>query len=122
MTQDRLTPEDQLRRFIEEVHASGTVWGLRGESGWAFCESGEYEETDVLLFWSDRAGAQQHVKDEWSGHLPTEIPLEEFVDKWLPGMDEDQGLLGLNWDAGLDGPETEPSELAEMFLGDDEAS
>jgi hypothetical protein len=106
--------------FIARVRQGGQVWGLRSEGGWAYCESSEYEETDVLVFWSDRASAEKHSKGEWAGHAAEAIALEEFVEKWLPGMDEDGVLIGPDWDLNLAGPEVEPSDLAEAFLTEDE--
>jgi hypothetical protein len=115
MLQDRATSEVNLRRFIERVRERGEVWGLRSDRGWAYCHSNEYENTDVLVFWSDRAYAQRHVKGEWSAHNPTAIPLDEFLDSWLLGMHEDGALVGPNWDVGLCGLEVEPRELADKL-------
>ena len=85
------------------MRESREVWGLRNGHGWADCESNQYEDTDVLVFWSDRAYAQRHTKGEWNGHTPTAIPLDEFIGNWLRGMHEDGALVGPNWDAGLCG-------------------
>ncbi|RYD72016.1 MAG: DUF2750 domain-containing protein, partial [Verrucomicrobiaceae bacterium] len=63
--------------------------------------------------------AQNHVKGEWSGHVPTKIPLDEFIDNWLQGMDEDGLLVGPDWGESLSGLEVEPSELAEKLIGDE---
>jgi hypothetical protein len=119
MPKHREDPESHYRRFIEQVLTSGEVWGLHSESGWAFCESNEYEDTDVLVFWSDRADAQKHALGEWSNFQPTAIPLDEFTDQWLAGMDEDGALVGPNWDADLNGLEVEPADLAEQLTADD---
>ena len=119
MPPDSSTSENHSRRFVERVRESGEVWGLRGEEGWAYCTSSEYEDTDVLIFWSDRAAAQPHAQGEWARHRPTAIPLEEFIEQWLEGMHEDGALVGLNWDADLNGPEIEPSDLAEELTADE---
>ena len=120
MSQERAASEANYLRFIEQVRESEEVWGLRSDEGWAYCASNEYEDTDVLVFWSDQAYARKHVKGEWSSHEPVAIPLDEFIDNWLQGMDEDGLLVGPNWDVGLCGLEVEPQELAEK-LTDDEA-
>ena len=96
------------------------MWGLRSEDGWAYCESSEYEETDVLVFWSDRQAAQKHSQGEWADHHPEAIALEEFVQNWLPGMDEDGALVGPDWDLNLSGQEVEPGDLADAFLVEEE--
>ena len=121
MPPDRTTAEDHYRHFIGQVRERGEVWGLLAGEDWAFCESSEFEDTEVLVFWSDRAYAQRHVQGEWSKHRPTAIPLDEFIDRWLCGMDQDGALVGPNWDAGLDGLEVEPREVADKLTGDDVA-
>lgn len=118
MLQDRATSESNYRRFVERVRETEEVWGLQSKEGWAYSESNEYEDADVLVFWSDRAYAQRHVQGEWSQHVPTPIPLDEFIDHWLRGMDEDGTLVGPNWDAGLCGLEVEPRDLAEKLTSD----
>ena len=120
MPQDRATSESNYRNFIERVQDSGEVWGLRCDEGWAYCASNEYEDTDVLVCWSDRAYAQRHVQGDWSKHTPTAIPLDEFIDRWLQGMDDDGALVGPNWDADLCGLEVEPREIADQLITDEE--
>lgn len=112
MPQDHSTSESNYRRFIERISESGEVWGLESKDGWAYCPSNEYEDTDVLVFWSDRASAQRHAHDDWSDHHPAKISLEDFVDQWLQGMHEDGALVGPDWDDQLHGLEVEPHELA----------
>jgi Protein of unknown function (DUF2750) len=119
MAQDQATSESDYRRFIERVRESGEVWGLRCEEGWAYCVSNEFEDTDVLVFWSERAEAERHVQGDWKEHEPTAIPLDEFIDGWLRGMDEDGALVGPNWDAGLCGLEVEPREIADELTKDE---
>lgn len=121
MLQDRASSESNYRRFIEHIGQSGEVWGLRCDDGWAYCPSNEYEDTDVLVFWSDRAYAQRHVQGDWNQHKPTPIPLNEFIDHWLEGMHEDGALVGPNWDSGLCGLEIEPLEIAQKLTGNETA-
>jgi len=106
-------------RFVERVKATGTIWGLKSDKGWAVCESNEYEETDVYPFWSDEAEARVHCTDDWAHFAPASLPLDVFVDTWLAGMSEDGVLVGTNWDADLSGVEVEPDDLARELLGDD---
>jgi hypothetical protein len=43
------------------------------------------------------------------------IDLEEFLDDWLPGMHNDVLMVGVNWNADLEGQEMEPLDLLEEF-------
>lgn len=106
-------------RFVREVRASGLVWGLKSDQGWAVCESGEYPGTDVYPFWSDEADARTHCSDEWSAYSPASLDLDLFIDTWLAGMSEDGVLVGTNWDAELSGLEVDPDDLAGELMAED---
>jgi len=105
-----------LALFIEETQASQLVWGLRNEEGWLSCDSTEFEESEVMPFWSSKEDAQTHNVEEWADFEVLEIPLDIFVEDWLITLDEDGVLVGTNWNATLEGKEVEPSVLAKMYL------
>ncbi len=105
--------------FIEQVTATRLVWGLKSDKGWAVCESGEYEDVEVYPFWSDEAYTRGHRADEWASYEPASIDLDLFIETWLTGMDEDNLLVGTNWDSELSGLEVEPSELSRELTGGD---
>jgi hypothetical protein len=103
--------EKRFQIFIERIIKTKMVWGLRSEEGWCVSPSNEYEETEVMPFWSDRAYAQQCAVEEWEAFKPVSISLEEFMEAWLPGLETDQLLVGTNWNVRLIGKEIEPFEL-----------
>jgi hypothetical protein len=110
--EDKAASDEDLKNFVERVLEAGEVWGLQSPAGWAICESNEYEETAVLVFWSDKELAAAHAVDEWEFYAPSSIALDEFIENWLPGMHEDEALVGPDWDSDLDGIEVEPLDLA----------
>ena len=113
MTQLTDDPQDNHDLFIRRVKETGIVWGLKADDDWAVCESNEYEDQVVFPFWSDEADARIHCVDEWADYAPATIPVDEFAKDWLVGMEEDDVLVGTNWDADLSGAEVEPMDLAE---------
>ena len=118
MPNEPINPQEHCRRFIERVLEGGQVWGLRSGDDWACCASNEFEDTDVVVFWSDRAGAERNAMGEWGAHKPTAITVDEFIDNWLAGLDQEGALVGPDWNTDLDGPELEPHEVAEQLSGD----
>lgn len=114
----KLTTDIQanLELFIKESKENNLVWGLRNEEGWLSCESTEFEDSEVMPFWSSKEDAERHNVEEWADFDVLEIPLDIFVEDWLITLDEDGVLVGTNWNATLDGKEVEPSELAKMYL------
>lgn len=104
--------ENSHKKFIQRIVAQGEVWGLEEEEdAWAYCESNEFEDTDVLVFWSSKEAAAKLATDDWKDYKPVRIPLEAFIEKWLPGMDADGHLVGGDWNEKLCGLEVEPEEV-----------
>ncbi len=111
---DNLDANFQL--FIEDVRESGQVWGLRYGEDWVVCRSAEFEDADVMPLWSAEADARLHCVDEWADYEPEAIELEEFLDIWINDLDDDEVLVGPNWNADLEGKELEPIELAKALV------
>ncbi|AOS95857.1 hypothetical protein AUP74_00386 [Microbulbifer aggregans] len=107
--------EENCARFLPESAAQGCVWALEGDEGFALCASEKYPQTDVMPFWSQREFAERHVDGEWQGYRVVAIDLEEFMDDWLTGMHDDVLLVGINWNAELEGIELEPLDLLEQL-------
>jgi hypothetical protein len=107
-----LEEQQALSVFISQLSSKTEVWGLMGEEGWAVCPSIEFEETDVLPFFSSKEAADLLCSGEWEIYRPEAIPIESFLEEWLPGMHEDNAMVGLDWNTDLEGAEVEPSELA----------
>ena len=101
--------------FIHQGLATGCVWGLESEEGWATCPSVTNDDITVMPLWSQPEYAQVHCIDEWKHYEPIPISLEEFLEDWLPGMHEDVLMVGVNWNGDLEGHEIEPLDLAEDF-------
>jgi len=115
MLDDTIAVKQRHQRFLDRVLAAGQVWGLKSAAGWCVSPSttDDTDSAEVMPFWSDRAYAQQCAREAWSEYEPTAIPLDEFLDRWLPGMATDGTLVGTNWNAQLIGFETTPQQLKE---------
>jgi hypothetical protein len=105
-------------RFVKSVRKNKLIWGLKSKDGWAIAPSNDYEDTNVMPFWSHRAYAERVAIDEWKYYQPTSIAFDEFIDCWLKGMSEDGYLAGIEWNAHLIGKEIEPIELARDLLAE----
>ena len=117
MIDDAIASKERHDRFVRRVMTSRMVWGLKSTNGWACSAStaDDAENKDVMPFWSDRAHAQQCAKEDWINYEPTSIPLDLFLEHWLPGMANDHCLVGTNWSAQLCGCEVEPLELTTIL-------
>ncbi len=110
--------DENYHRFLEEAFATGCVWGLEGEEGWALCPSNHSDDVDVLPLWSQPEYVKPHLVEEWAKYKVVPIALEELMDDWLPGLHEEVTMIGPNWNTQLEGGEVEPLDLLEDFDGD----
>ncbi|AIZ64307.1 hypothetical protein PK28_12560 [Hymenobacter sp. DG25B] len=111
MIQDAATVDAKHQKFIDRICVSEIVWGLKSLNGWAISESNEFDNTELIPFWSDRAYAAACAKNEWSDYTPAEIPLVEFLENWCVGIHIDNGLIGTNMDSNMFCKEIEPLQL-----------
>lgn len=112
MFQDTSTIEFKHQMFVDRVVENLIVWALKTDEGYATSESNEYEDVEVIPFWSDRAYADALAKDEWESFQAHAMPLSEFLEDWVVGMSNDGLIVGTNWDLNLFGKEVEPLDLA----------
>ena len=107
------------QQFVERVVLTRVVWGLKGKDGWASAVStGDTTRgREVLPFWSDRGSANQCAKDAWANYEATQIPLDMFIQRWLPRMAIEQCLAGTNWSVNLAGHEIEPDARRDQLAG-----
>lgn len=115
----KLTADTQENKalFVTETQATGVVWSLRNEEGdWLSVASSEFEESEVMPFWSNEADAKVQCADEWAEFQPSVLPLDIFIEDWMLTLVEDGVLVGLNWNESLEGVELEPSDVAKLYL------
>jgi hypothetical protein len=108
---DTATCQDNHRGFIKRIIQSETVWYLSGPNGTAMCESYDFQDADVLLFWSDKPYAQRAKNSEFNEYEVTSMSLFDFLFRWLTGMTEDGLIAGTNWTGDLVELEFEPEDL-----------
>jgi hypothetical protein len=106
----------ELTSFVAEAVERGAVWALQNEEGYAWCESEEEDGANALIFWSSPEAAIAVQQSEFTEYAPEELPLSQFLFGWLPGMNDDEVLVGVNWTPQLEGLEVEPDFLQELLL------
>lgn len=79
--------QERFSYFIRKCADCEEIWGLRNAEGW--CGMGTEEGNDSIPFWPEEAFAALLADEEWSDCAPDSVPLEEFLENWLPNMQED---------------------------------
>ncbi|MCG9965173.1 MAG: DUF2750 domain-containing protein [Shewanella sp.] len=107
-----------LAGFIENVKEHQTLWGLMDETGegWVVCDSGEFEDTDVMPLWSSETQAKSHCTEEWKDYQAVAISLEEFLEYWVSDLNDDGVLIGVDWQSDEDCLELDPIVLAKDLV------
>lgn len=117
---DEAASNEMADRFLDRVVDSGVVFWLTSASGAAQSESTRFVDADdtplpVLLFFSDAAYARAVQGAHYTKYEVAQMPLFDFLYRWLPGMSGDGVAAGLNWRADLCGPERDPLKLREAI-------
>jgi len=115
MLLDGATVESNFQRFVKRIIENETVYYLSNDNGVAESVSNDDEETNVLMFWSDRAYAARANDIFEEDFNETEMELFDFLYRWLPGMSGDNVLAGPNWNGELVGREIDAFELREII-------
>lgn len=102
--------------FIREACHNKQVFLLQNKEGFITCQSNidtewESEIPDVFCVWSNETLVKANQKSHWPSAKIVKISLEEFMEAWCTGMEEDGYLVGINLDTNLFGQEILGYEL-----------
>lgn len=108
--------------FVQRIVETAVVYTLQDQDTFfAECPSESYnnelgEPETVYCFWDSAAAAKACQQEEWADYDLIEINLADFMYENLIEMDNDQHLVGVQFDAELFGTEIEPIELLADLL------
>ena len=77
--------------FVRKVADTQEVWGLH-HAGWATAQAGGKV---AIPFWPEAAFAQACASGDWEHCQPRAIALDDFLNKWLPGMASNDQLASV---------------------------
>jgi hypothetical protein len=94
------TSAAQAADFYTEAVRDGAIWGVRDAGGFPAPMNGSGER--AMPFWSLRSRAERIVEQvpAFAEFEVVEIPLDAFLDHWLPDLERDDLRVGLNWSGG----------------------
>ncbi|KVF68041.1 hypothetical protein WS75_30070 [Burkholderia sp. FL-7-2-10-S1-D7] len=87
----RLDAQTRCDYFIRKVADFETVWGLF-DTGWATASANGHI---AIPFWPEEDFADACASEEWKNFRAKAISLEEFLSRWLPGMDSDRRICAV---------------------------
>lgn len=74
--------------FLEKVADWEEIWSLGDDDGWALISDGLGNE--LIPVWPASAYAFACCTDIWKQYRPQQITLENWLQKWIPGMIADK--------------------------------
>jgi len=87
----------QASAFYREVVKTGKVWTIRDAGGYPAPKGAGGKR--VQPFWSSLSRVERIIRTvpAYAGFTPDEIPWDEFLSAWVPGLTKDGILVGVNW-------------------------
>lgn len=87
----------QAHAFYRDVANHRRVWTVKDDDGFPAPLSSSGKRAQP--FWSSLSRVQRIIKTvpAYVSFAPIEISWDDFRDKWLPGLEQDGLLIGVNW-------------------------
>jgi len=94
------TSAAQTAAFFKEVTTSATVWTVRDAQGFPAPSNGDGRR--AMSFWSTASRVERVIDTvpAYLAFIAVPIPVQEWQERWLPGLERDGILVGLNWSGG----------------------
>ncbi|MDB5550763.1 MAG: hypothetical protein JWL86_747 [Rhizobium sp.] len=110
---------ERIEHTMKRIADMEELWGLYSD-GWA-TSAADDDETEMFPIWPDPEYAAASAEDEWAGYEPRSIPLDTFLNVFLPNFEEEGTLVSIfRLPSGVSVPVTAAifREIIEMELQD----
>lgn len=102
--------QERYSYFVRQVADAEELWGLRSQAEWALAG---VEGVDLVAVWSHPRFARACAIGEWHDTEPSPISLQDWLEKWVPGMKADGRRVAVFPDRGQEFADVDPEQLAE---------
>lgn len=82
----QLDAEQRYTHFIDKVSRWEEIWSLRDDEGFVLVST---DDEECMPVWPHPDYAAEWATGDWSGCEPFKVDMEAWLDRWLPGMEED---------------------------------
>lgn len=108
-----LDADDRYDYLVAEVASQGKIWSLRSDRGWVMVST---DQEECLPVWPSEDFARPWINRDWSDCEPVAIELDDWVKRWLPGMQGDGIAIAVFPGTGEDGMVVDPEELRASLI------
>ena len=88
-----LTAPGRYSHFIKRVADWEEVWTLSDSEG--FAAAGDGDGNEAIPVWPHERYAAACAVEQWAAFRPEAIPLDEWMDDWIPGLIEDSRVVAV---------------------------
>ncbi|MBV7314266.1 DUF2750 domain-containing protein [Shewanella sp. NIFS-20-20] len=81
-----MTPEGRYDLMVSLVKQEQVIWTLQDNDG---CVMLTTDDEDCIPMWPTEEAANSWAVDDWQHCQPLAIPLNEWLERWVPGMQDD---------------------------------
>ncbi|WP_296150619.1 DUF2750 domain-containing protein [uncultured Flavobacterium sp.] len=103
----KLSSLERYKYFIRKVADFETVWGLYSD-GWAMASD---NNSNSIVFWPEKIFAEKCIDNQWENYKPKSINIDDYLNKWIPGMEKDNLNAIIFYTAEDKGIVVSPSDL-----------
>jgi hypothetical protein len=103
-----LSEKEKYNYFIRKVVDFEEIWGLYN-NGWALL--GDEKNNQVCVFWPEKELAELCAIGKWNGYEACVIDLNDFLEKWITGMEKDNFLVSIFYNNQSMGKTVLPQQL-----------
>ncbi|MGE0079858.1 MAG: DUF2750 domain-containing protein [Thiohalomonadaceae bacterium] len=110
---DIMSADARYDYAVEKIAERGLVWSLKSEQGWVVMTTPDGEE--CLPVWPHRDFAARWANGEWADCTPEAIPLDAWMTRWTPGLEQDGTLLAVFPHSDEEGTVVTPGEFLDAL-------
>jgi hypothetical protein len=102
--------------FIKEIIKHRKIWTIKDEDG--IPTSTNFDGETSMPFWSLKSRAEKIIENvpAYNGFQPYEIKFDDFLNRWLKGLEKDGLNVGVNWSGKrATGYDMKPKEVLERI-------
>ncbi|OIN13813.1 DUF2750 domain-containing protein [Oceanisphaera psychrotolerans] len=105
--------DERFNHFVSRVCEHDELWILTDEHGCMMLTSDDDE--DCIPVWPHADYAKEWAVDDWSQCKPEALTLQVWLNRWVPGMEDDELLVAVFPTSDATGVVVEPRELQDAI-------
>lgn len=110
-----MSGRERYQYFVQQVVANGHVWSLANHEGWVALSADGH---DCVPVWPSAEFAASWATGDWSDCEPRAVTLDVWLQRWVPGMEQDGSLVAVFPNLREEGVVVSPAEVQASLLAE----